>query len=126
MTNRTVRNFCAALALVLLLGACASDGSPDATTDDPAYDDALWGEEFAMGASRGGLMVVDDDVFRLGVVAAGSSEAKLEVLHSSDDALNRIETVEQGSRFVVGDYRIRVGTVDSDSVVAMWAKRIDS
>ena len=125
MTNRTVRNICAALALVLLLGACARDGSPDATTDDPAYDDALRGEEFAMGAGRGGLMIVDDDVIRLGVISANDSEAKLDVIHSTDDTQSRVESVEQGTRFIVGDYRIRVGTVSSTTVVAMWSQRVD-
>lgn len=116
----------AVFAILVGLGAC---GGADSSETGPAatqvVDQGPWGEEFGMGASQGAVMTVDDDVFRLGVISTSDSDAKIEVLHSTDRAENRVETVQQGAVFIVGDYRIRFGTVNRDGVVALWSKRVD-
>lgn len=84
--------------------------------------DPKYGEETFIGADVGGVMRIDDDLFRLGVVASNGEKAVLQVLHSTDTDLNKTVEVEFLSVFTVGDYRIRVVTVGEGAVAVRWAR----
>ena len=75
-----------------------------------------------VGAHLGGMMKVDDDRFRVGVLAIDRAgpRAALQILHRDDRTLNRVVEVAPGSRFAVGDHHIRVVTVGERAVALRW------
>ena len=83
-----------------------------------------YGEETFVGATVGGIMRIDDDTFRLGVVASNGDKAVLQVLHSTDTDLNKTVEVEFRTVFTVGDHRIRVVTVGDGAVAVRWAQAL--
>ena len=93
---------------------------------DPTGPDADgYGPETFTGACLGGLMRIDDDRFRLGVLAIGRDDDRvaLQVLHRDDRSLNGVVEVGPGSVFDVGDHRIRVVTLNGRAVAVRWAAR---
>jgi hypothetical protein len=68
-------------------------------------------------------MKIDDDRFRIGVLAIDRSgpRAALQILHRDDRSLNRIVEVGVGARFSVGRHRVRVVTVRDAAVAVRWS-----
>jgi hypothetical protein len=76
-----------------------------------------------IGAHLGGMMQVDGDRFRIGVLAIDRSvpRAALQVLHRDDRSLNRVVEVKQGEEFTVGQHRVRVVTLNDTAVAITWS-----
>ena len=104
------------------LTACGSDERVLTEEESALLADEKYGPTTFEGANVGGVMTIDDDTFRLGVVSSDGEKAQLEVLHSTDRELNTTTDVEYLSVFTVGEYRIQVVTVGERTVAVEWAK----
>jgi len=78
------------------------------------------------GANVGGLMRIDDDNLRLGVLSTDGEEALLDVYLRADPDFRRVERVQHRSVFAAGDYRVEVVTLGEHDVAVNVAKEVRS
>ena len=116
----------------LLLGTLAACASNDRqlTEDDRQLSeegaalmaDEKYGDETFESADLGGQMEIDDSQLRIAVTSLNGKRGQLLVEHESNPELNKAVEVEFLTVFTVGEYRIKVVTIDDRGIALRWAK----